>query len=126
MAISALGSAASSAQYDFTKMTNAQLLTAASALYANGSLSQSEAAQLSAKAQGVDNANPTNSQSVAQTLSDPTKRDVLNLFQMQYDWISAHGADTTSTTQLSSLIQKLNEYQTGNLRSLGSTLSEVA
>lgn len=46
--------------YDFTHMTNAQLLTAAGALSANGSLSQSEAAQLSAKAQGVDDANPTN------------------------------------------------------------------
>lgn len=126
MAISALGSAVSSTQYDFTKMTNAQLLTATSALYANGSLSQSEAAQLSAKAQGVDNANPTDPQSVAQTLSDPAQRNVLGLLQTQYNWISAHPADTTSATQLSSLIQKLTEYQTGNSRTQGSTLSAVA
>jgi hypothetical protein len=119
MSISGLGSVigASGAQYDFTKMTNAQLLTAANALYANGSLTQSEAATLSAKAQGVDNANPTNPQSVGQILSDPTQRNVLGLLQMQYNWASAHPADNTgnsSATQISSLIQALNEYQNGN------------
>ena len=126
MAISALGSAVSTTQYDFTKMTNAQLLTATSTLYANGRLSQNEAAQLSAKAQGVDNANPTDPRSVAQTLSDPTQRNVLGLLQTQYNWISAHPADTTSATQLSLLIQKLTEYQTGNSRTQGLTLSAMA
>jgi hypothetical protein len=115
MSISGLGSAAgvSGLQYDFTKMTNAQLLKATSALYANGSLSQSEAAQLSAKAQGVDNANPTDPQSVALTLSDPTQRNVLGLLQTQYNWVSAHPADTTSAPQLSSLLQSLTEHQIG-------------
>ncbi len=118
MSISGLGSVTgvSGTQYNFTNMTNAQLLTATSALYASGSLTQSQAATLSAKAQGVDNANPTNPQSVGQILSDPTKRNVLGLLQTQYNWASAHPADSTgnmSATQLSSLLQSLAEHQTG-------------
>ena len=119
MTISGLGSATgvSGTQYNFTQMTNSQLLTATSSLYANGSLTQSEAATLSAKAQGVDNANPTNPQSVGQILSDPTQRNVLGLLQTQYNWASAHPAESTgnsSAAQLSSLIQSLTKYQIGN------------
>ena len=119
MSISGLGSVTGvfGTQYNFANMTNAQLLTATSALYANGSLTQSQAAQLSAKAQGVDNANPAKPQSVGQILSDPTQRNVLGLLQTQYNWASAHPADSTgnsSAAQLSSLIQALTKYQIGN------------
>jgi hypothetical protein len=136
MPISGLGSVTGVAgtQYNFTKMTNAQLLMATSAMYADGSISQSDAAELSAKAQGVDTANPNDPQTVAETLSDPTQRNVLGLLQTQLNWVSAHPADTTSATQLSSIIQSLNAYQTDhsagcsavNKSSIGTTISTTA
>jgi len=107
---SSLGSIAM--QYDFTKMTNRQLFNAVETLGSEGKISQTDASQLSAIAQGVHSTPVDQSQvvSVAQILNDPTEHNfIADLEDQSTSMHSTSGS--VGTAMVDSMLKDLQVYQ---------------
>lgn len=90
MSAAGLGSVLSSSGsgYDFTSMTNKQFLSAVNSLEGEGKISQTDADQLGAIAEGVDSVPITGpSPSVQQVLGDTSSHDFLAEVQNLYSSI---------------------------------------
>lgn len=101
------------AQYDFTKMTNQQMLDASEELFGEGKITADQAVQLTLTASGgnslsIKGDNPT----VAQSLSDPAQR---NLFGLLIDLSAADHATpgTVGVEVIDGLISVLSSLQSG-------------
>jgi hypothetical protein len=126
MGIAGLGTSLGSIamQYDFTKMTNRQLFNAAQALGSEGKISQTDASQLSAIAQGVDSTPVDRSQvvSVAQILNDPTQHDfVTHLEDTSASMHSTPGS--VGTAMVDSMLKDLQAYQANTIADTGKSIS---
>ena len=125
MDVSGIGNSLNSAgtQYDFTKMTNQQFLTAVQDLGSEGKISQSDAAQLSFIAQGVDSV-PINgpSPSVQSILADPTQHNFIS--ELQGDDYGANTPGAVGGAMYNSMLNDLKAYQ-GTAVDPTSTLSTM-
>lgn len=112
MGVAGIGSALSSlgSQYDFTKMTNQQLFDAANQLGSEGKISQTEAANLSWIAQGVDSVPISGpSHSVQQILAEPTQHNFIK--ELQGDDYGANLPGSIGGALFDSLLKDLQTYQ---------------
>jgi hypothetical protein len=127
MGTAGIGSALSSAdtQYNFTSMTNKQLINATSSLLGAGKISASDADELSQIAQGVDSVPISGSSpSVSQTLSDSSQHNFIA--QLQGDDYSANLPGSVGGALYDSMLTALQTYQgtaTENTSNLLSTLA---
>jgi hypothetical protein len=129
MSIAGLGGLSSLGdQYNFTSMTNAQLLSAAHSLGAEGKISSLDEAQLVATASGADSTPISGEpESVANVLQDPTKRNFVGDYQMQLASAQLCGSPQTAALDqgiLSDLYQYQN--QTNDAVESASTISTQA
>ncbi len=123
MSIAGVGSASGSVgtQYDFTKMTNSDLLDAAHQLGSEGKISLQDEAQLVGIASGVDNASPDgNSPTVSDYLSSSTQTNFLDY--LRQDVASADRTGQTKTADLyGGILNDLLPYQATEGNSVGET-----
>jgi hypothetical protein len=127
MGIAGIGSALSAVdtQYNFTSMTNQQLLDASNTLFSEGKISESDADQLSQIAQGVDSVPISGpSQSVSQTLSDSTQHDFIA--QLQGDDYSANLAGSVGGDLYNSTLAALQSYQATSVENTSTLISTQA
>jgi hypothetical protein len=126
MGIAGIGSTLGSVgtQYDFTKLTNSQLLAAAQKLGSEGKISAQDVAQLSFVAQGVDSTPIDRSQvvSVAQTLADPTQKNWIAYFQESSNWQHSAGG-TVGVATTDSILKDLQTYQAHSIEETSKTFS---
>ena len=122
MGVAGIGSSLGTvgAKYDFTKMTNQQMLDASKELFGEGKITADQAVELTLTASGgnslsIKGNNPT----VAQSLSDPTQRNRLGLLR---DWSADNHATpgTVGVGVIDGLISVLSSLQSGG----SSTTSE--
>jgi hypothetical protein len=126
MGVAGLGTSLGSIamQYDFTKMTNRQLFNAVQTLGSEGKISQTDASQLSAIAQGVDSTPVDRSQvvSVAQILNDPTQHDfVAHLEDTSASMRSTPGS--VGMALVDSMLKDLQTYQANAVADTGKSIS---
>jgi hypothetical protein len=131
MGVAGIGSSLASVgvQYDFTKMTNNGLLTAARQLSSEGKISSGDEAELMGMASGahstpVDRSQVT-SNCVTDTLNNPTPINFLNIVQ-EYA-ASDHASNMTKAAALEDSITKdLMQYQGTSVRTNIGTFSTAA
>jgi hypothetical protein len=105
-------SSSSGSTYDFTSMTNQQFLTALQQLGSAGKISQTDEAQLSFVAQGVDSTpiNRADQPSQQQIMSNPTAHDFLS--ELQNIDRSAHSvAGSVGASMFDSMLNDLKTWQ---------------
>jgi hypothetical protein len=125
MGVAGIGSALST-QFDFTKMTNNELLSAAHQMGDEGGISSGDEIQLVGIASGVDSC-PINgiASSVSDTLKDPTQHNFIDI--LNQDLISATREGMTKAADLDqSVLADLNQYQARANANTGGTLSTLA
>jgi hypothetical protein len=105
-------------------MTNRQLYNAVETLGTEGKISQTDASQLSAIAQGVDSTPIDRSQvvSVAQTLNDPTQPNFIADLEDQS--VSMHSTPgSVGTAMVDSMLKDLQAYQANTIADTGKSIS---
>ena len=105
----------SGSQYDFTKMTDAELLSASRSLRSEGKISVSAEAELMGIASGVDTYDPnSHGNSVAQSLADATEKNFLGYLRQQYDSsqsAAVQGNDVKGSELYLDTLRQLENYQ---------------
>lgn len=113
------------AQYDFTNMTNAELLRAAKSLHKEGKISDRSEAELIGVASGVDYAEidrSSHTDGVAKSLADTTQKDFLAYLQHAYQGSAATPGSKGSEIYLNAL-NELSKYQTSSAEPENTTVS---
>jgi hypothetical protein len=116
-------------QYDFTKMTSAELRSAAKSLQSEGKISIKAEAELIGVASGVDVA-PTNrsnvagEDSVAKSLADPTQKNFLSYLEQAYQWQSSQPGTKGSELYLD-VLNQLRKYPSSSTAEAGQYLSTI-
>jgi hypothetical protein len=109
--------------YDFTKMTNAQLLNAANKLGSEGKISELDASQLAFIAQGVDSVPISGpSPSVSQILSDPTQQNFVDELQNIVSSMNSQPG-SVGTGMYESMLKDLQTYQASPIEDTGKSSS---
>jgi hypothetical protein len=125
MSIAGLGSVlgAVGTDYNFTKMTNKQFLSAVNSLASDGKISQTDAAQLGAIAEGVDSVPISGSSpSTQQVLSDTSSHDFLSEVQNTNNWVDSN-AGSVGGAMYASMLTDLENNQGTSATPQGTTLS---
>ncbi len=127
MSIAGLGSLASlGSQYDFTSMSNSQLLDAAHNLASQGEISTSDESQLVAIASGVDSCSVSGTNpSVNEVLQDPTQKNFIDQLNEQLAWDQSNNS-TSAASLDKTLLADLNHYQTDDTLRTAQTISVQA
>ncbi len=124
MGVTSIGSSVASS-YDFTKLTNSGLLTAAQELGSEGKISSGDALQLEAEASGAFRTpvNRADVVPVSEVLQDPTKWNFINIYTQNVASEKYYGG---STVLDEGLLSVLKQYQTTESTSNDGTLSTSA
>lgn len=116
-------------RYDFTKMTSAELQSAARSLQSEGKISIQAEAELIGLASGVDVApmnrsNVAGEDSVAKSLADPTQRNFLSYMEQTYEWQSSQPGTKGSELYLD-VLNQLRKYQSSSTAEAGQHFSTI-
>ena len=102
----------SDTQYDFTNMTNAQLLDAAHELGSEGKISPTDESQLVGIASGVDYVPISGFRpSVSDYLQDPAKTNFITYIENHLAWDQSTGMAKAASVD-NSLLDDLKQFQT--------------